>query len=46
MKKSNDSIAGFVSKILKLLRISVSNDTEKLFVQIFKFIIVGASVVA
>lgn len=39
--KKKDKIATFVSKCLKLLHIKVSEKTENLFVQIFKFVIVG-----
>ena len=39
--KKKDKTAAFVSKCLKLLHIKVSDKTENLFIQIFKFIIVG-----
>ena len=39
--KKKDKTATFVSKCLKLLHIKVSEKTENLFVQIFKFVIVG-----
>ncbi len=39
MKKDNISI--FINKLLKILHIKVSEEKEKLFVQIFKFVIVG-----
>lgn len=39
--KKKDKTTAFVSKCLKLLHIKVSEKTENLFVQIFKFIIVG-----
>ena len=39
--KKKDKTAVFVSKCLKLLHIKVNDKTENLFVQIFKFVIVG-----
>lgn len=39
MKK--DRAASFVKKCLKIFHIKVSDKTEKLFIQIFKFVIVG-----
>ena len=36
-----DKISVFIHKCLKLLHINVKKNTEKLFVQIFKFVIVG-----
>lgn len=39
--KKKDKTAVFVSKILKILHIKVSEKKENLFVQIFKFVIVG-----
>ena len=39
--KKKDKTTVFVSKCLKLLHIKVSEKTENLFVQIFKFVIVG-----
>lgn len=39
--KKKDKTTAFVSKCLKLLHIKVSEKTENLFVQIFKFVIVG-----
>lgn len=39
--KKKDKTAAFVSKCLKLLHIKVNDKTENLFVQIFKFVIVG-----
>ena len=39
--KKKDKTTAFVSKCLKLLHIKVSGKTENLFVQIFKFVIVG-----
>lgn len=36
-----DKISAFIHKCLKLLHINVKKNTEKLFVQIFKFVIVG-----
>lgn len=40
-KEKKDKTALFVKKCLKLLHIKVSEKTENLFVQIFKFVIVG-----
>lgn len=39
--KNKDNVAKFINKILKIFHIKVSDKTEKLFVQIFKFVIVG-----
>ena len=39
--KKKDKTTAFVSKCLKLLHIKASEKTENLFVQIFKFVIVG-----
>lgn len=41
MNTKKDKIALFIDNILKFLHIKVSNKTEKLFIQIFKFVIVG-----
>ncbi len=43
MKDSNDKIAEFVKICLKVLHIKVSKKNEKLFIQIFKFGIVGGT---
>lgn len=43
MKSSNDKIAEFIKYCLKILHIKVSKKTEKLFIQIFKFILVGGT---
>ena len=40
-KKKKDLAESFVLKILKIFHIKVNKKTENLFVQIFKFIIVG-----
>lgn len=40
-KKEQDKVKVFINKVLKLLHIKVSEKTENLFVQIFKFVIVG-----
>jgi len=40
-KRNEDKIEIFINKILKLLHIKMSKSGEQLFVQIFKFIIVG-----
>ena len=39
--KNKDKTALFVKKMLKIFHIKVSEKTENLFVQIFKFVIVG-----
>ena len=41
VKEKKDVAASFVKKILKIMHIKVSKKTENLFIQIFKFIIVG-----
>ena len=41
MNKKEDKVAIFINKILKIFHIKVSSKTENLFVQIFKFVIVG-----
>ncbi len=40
---NNDKIEIFIEKMLKLFHIKVSKKTKKLFVQIFKFAIVGVT---
>ena len=41
MNKKEDKVAIFINKMLKIFHIKVSAKTENLFVQIFKFVIVG-----
>jgi putative flippase GtrA len=41
MKKEKDKVKIFINKMLKVFHIKVSEKTENLFVQIFKFVIVG-----
>lgn len=41
MNKKEDKVAKFINKMLKIFHIKVSEKTENLFVQIFKFVIVG-----
>ncbi len=41
MNKKEDKVAKFINKILNIFHIKVSSKTENLFVQIFKFVIVG-----
>lgn len=44
MKKNrNDKAELFVKKCLKLLNMNISRKTEKLFVQVLKFVIVGGT---
>lgn len=43
MKNSNDKIAKFVKICLKIFHLKVSKETEKLFIQIFKFGLVGGT---
>ena len=38
---NEDKTTKFVKKIMKLFHIKVDKKTEKLFIQIFKFVIVG-----
>ena len=41
MKREKDKVKIFINKMLKVFHIKVSEKTENLFVQIFKFVIVG-----
>lgn len=41
MKRKKDKVKIFINKMLKVFHIKVSEKTENLFVQIFKFVIVG-----
>lgn len=43
MTKKEDKVAIFINKMLKIFHIKVSAKTENLFVQIFKFVIVGGT---
>lgn len=43
MNKKEDKVAIFINKMLKIFHIKVSEKIENLFVQIFKFVIVGGT---